>query len=68
LRRYATYQIPVYWIVDINRRVVEVHSQPVGRGKQAGYARTDLYQESDSVPVMLDGHEIGRAPVAELLP
>ncbi len=68
LKRYATHQIPVYWIVDLRRRVVEVHSQPFGAGKQAGYARTELYQEADFAPVVLDGQEIGRAAVAEMLP
>ena len=38
LRRYASYRIPVYWIVNLNRRIVEVRTGPFGKGKQAGYA------------------------------
>ena len=68
LRRYASFRIPVYWIVDLKRRVVEVHSQPYGKGKLAGYTRCDTYQEGDQVPVVLDGQEVGRVPVSELLP
>jgi len=68
LRRYATFQIPVYWIVDLNRRLVEVHTLPHGKGKMAGYARCDIYQEHDLVPVVLDGAEVGRLVVADLLP
>jgi Uma2 family endonuclease len=68
LRRYATFRIPVYWIIDLNRRLVEVHGQPFGKGKQAGYARCDTYFENDQVPVVLAGIEIGRIAVAELLP
>jgi Uma2 family endonuclease len=68
MRKYATFQIPVYWIVDLNRRVVEVRSQPFGKGKQAGYARCDTYFEHDLVPVMLAGVEVGRIAVAELWP
>jgi Uma2 family endonuclease len=68
LRRYASFRIPVYWIVDLNRRLVEVRSQPFGKGKQAGYARCDIYQEGDQVPVVLDGQEVGRVAVSELLP
>ncbi len=67
-RRYATFQIPVYWIVDLNRRHVEVRTLPFGRGKNAGYARCDIYQEHDLVPVVLDGSEAGRIVVADLLP
>jgi Uma2 family endonuclease len=68
LRRYATFRIPVYWIVDLNRRLVEVRTQPIGKGKQAGYARCEVYQEGDQVPVVLDGQEVGRIVVSELLP
>lgn len=68
LRRYATSRIPVYWIVDLNRRLVEVRTRPFGKGKNAGYARCDIYQQDDSVPVELDGQEVGRVAVADLLP
>jgi Uma2 family endonuclease len=68
LRRYASFRIPVYWIVDLNRRLVEVRSQPFGNGKQAGYARCDIHQEADQVPVVLDGQEVGRVAVSHLLP
>jgi hypothetical protein len=68
MRRYATFRIPIYWIVDLNLRIVEVRYQPFGKGKQAGYARCDTYFEHDSVPVVLDGAEVGRVAVADLLP
>jgi Uma2 family endonuclease len=61
LRRYATYRIPVYWIVDLDRRIVEVHTRPYGQGKQAGYARCDIYREGDQIPVERDGRPVGRA-------
>jgi Uma2 family endonuclease len=68
LRRYASFRIPVYWIVDLNRRIVEVRVHPFGKGKQAGYARCEIYPEQDHVPVVLDGIEVGRIAVADLLP
>lgn len=68
LRRYASFRIPVYWILDLNRRLLEVQTLPFGKGKQAGYARCDVYQESDHVPLLLDAQEVGRIAVAELLP
>jgi Uma2 family endonuclease len=67
LRRYATFRIPVYWIVDLNRRIVEVRTGPFGKGKQAGYAHCDIYLEADLVPVELDGQEVGRVAVSDLL-
>jgi Uma2 family endonuclease len=68
LRRYATFRIPVYWIVDLNRRILEIRYQPFGKGKQAGYARCDTYFEHDQAPVVLAGLEVGRILVAEILP
>jgi Uma2 family endonuclease len=68
LRRYASFRIPVYWIIDLNRRLVEIHIQPFGKGKQAGYARCDTYFAYDHVPVVLAGSEVGRIAVADLLP
>ena len=68
LRRYASFRIPVYWIVDLNRRIVKVRTGPFGKGKQAGYAHCDLYREGDRVPVELDGREAGRVAVSDLLP
>ena len=65
---YATFRIPVYWIVDLNRRIVEVRTRPFGKGKQAGYARCDIYREGDQVPVELDGQEVGQVAVSDLLP
>jgi Uma2 family endonuclease len=68
LRRYATFRVPVYWIVDLNRRIVEVYTGPFGQGKQAGYARRDVYREGDRVPVELDGQQVGQVAVVDLLP
>jgi hypothetical protein len=54
--------------VDLNRRHVEVRTLPFGKGKKAGYARRDIYQVNDLVPVVLDGGEVGRIAAADLLP
>jgi len=68
LRRYASFRIPVYWIVDLNRRIVEIRTEPYGKGKPAGYAVCHTYREGDTIPVELDGQEVGRVAVSDLLP
>jgi Uma2 family endonuclease len=68
LRRYASFRIPVYWIVDLSRRIVEVRTRPFGRGKQAGYSVCHTYREGDTIPVELDSQEFGRVAVSDLLP
>ena len=65
---HAGFRIPVYGIVDLKRRMVEVRTGPFGKGKQAGYAHCDTYREGDLVPVELDGQEVGRVAVSDLLP
>jgi Uma2 family endonuclease len=68
LRRYASFRIPTYWIVDLKHRRVEVHTQPAGKGKNALYGRCDIYLDNDLVPLSLDGTEVGKIAVAALLP
>ena len=68
LRKYATHRIPVYWIIDLNRRIVEVHTQPYGKGKLAGYALCRIFREGESIPVELEGEAAGQVAVVELLP
>ncbi|MDB5352671.1 MAG: hypothetical protein JWN86_3918 [Planctomycetota bacterium] len=61
---YAAEGIPVYWIVNIPGRRVEVFTEPA----EGAYTRTRPYGPGDEVPVILDGREVGRIPVADLLP
>jgi Uma2 family endonuclease len=67
LPRYAQNKIPVYWIVSMERRTVEVFSGPVGQGDLATYAGTPLvFEEGEAVPVELDGHVVGHLDVSEI--
>jgi Uma2 family endonuclease len=63
-RRYARRQIPVYWIVDLNRSQVEVHTNPTRRC----YRNCETYAIGDSVPVVIDGQIVGQFPVSSILP
>ncbi len=65
---YAAARVPVYWIVDVNRRRLEIHTEPTGEGETAGYARTQVFGPDDQVPLTLDGREFGRLVVGEILP
>ncbi len=63
-RRYARRRIPVYWIVDLNRSLVEVYSDPIRRR----YRRCETYPSGDSVPVVIDGQLVGHFAVSSILP
>lgn len=65
---YAAARVPVYWIVDLNRRRLEVHTEPTGEGEAAVYSRTQILGPDDEVTLVLDGREFGRFAVKEILP
>jgi Uma2 family endonuclease len=67
-RAYAAARIPIYWIVNINKSQVEVYRDPIGRGKTARYRQTDVFTIDAEVPVVIDGQEVGRIVVKEILP
>jgi Uma2 family endonuclease len=65
---YALAGIPVYWIVNLVERQVEVYTDPVGVPHSPDYRHRRDYGPEDSIPVVLEGTEIGSVPVRELLP
>jgi Uma2 family endonuclease len=64
-RVYGPGGIPVYWIVNLVRGHVEVYTDPDPAG---GYRSRVDYRPGDDVPVVIDGREVGRIAVADLLP
>jgi Uma2 family endonuclease len=67
LELYAKAKVPVYWIVNLVDRRVEVYTEPRG-GKKPTYRQQTNYGPDDEVPLVIDGKEVGRIPVKELLP
>jgi len=65
---YAGARVPIYWIVDLGQRRLEIHSQPAGQGETAYYGLTQILGQDDEVALVLDGREIARFAVREILP
>ena len=65
---YAAAGVPIYWIVDLGRRRLEIHSEPGGQGPTAYYGRSQILGEADDVVLVLDSREIARLTVREILP
>jgi hypothetical protein len=67
-RLYARAGIAVYWIVNLKARRIEVYTEPAPSAKPPDYGLNDSYGATQSVPVVLDGVDVGHLAVRELLP
>src|SRR5205823_1917874 len=67
LRACARARVPVYWIVNLVNRRVQVYTDPTGPAEEPAYGQRQDYPETYEVPVVLDGHEVGRIAVRDLL-
>ena len=61
---YGPSGIPVYWIVNLVHRQVEVYTEP---GPE-GYRSCEVVSEGQSVSVVIEGQSLGQIAVADLLP
>ena len=64
LNMYAAGRIPVYWIVNLVDRQVEVYSGPA----PDGYRSSLVYMPGQEIPIVIDGATVGQVAVIELLP
>lgn len=67
-RMYARAMIPAYWIISLVERKVEWYAHPSVSAGEADYAEHHNVAEGEVIPVVLDGAEIARLPVRDLLP
>ena len=64
---YGPSGIPVYWIINLKARQVEVYTLLKRRGT-AGYGKPRIFKMGQSVPVMIEGVRVGLIAVADILP
>jgi len=67
-RLYAAASVPVYWIVSLPDRRIEVHSDPSGPDASPDYRQRLDFGPEDEVGVVIEDSEIGRIAVREVLP
>lgn len=63
-RTYGPAGIPVYWIVNLPGRRVEVYTGPTSDG----YASRVDYASGEAIPLVIDGETVGQIAVDEILP
>jgi Uma2 family endonuclease len=67
-RIYARAGVPTYWIVNIAKRTIEVHTDPTGPGKSPSYRSTVTVGPDGELPLVLDGREVARIAAGDILP
>lgn len=67
-RIYARDRIPVYWIVNLIDRRVEIYTDPTGPCDEPEYRTTRIFPAGSAAPVELDGTAVGTIAVDEILP
>jgi len=67
-RIYARADIPLYWIINLVDRRVEVYAQPSGPTAVPAYGAFQMFQPGDDLPLVLDGATVASVPAADLLP
>ncbi|MGK7928956.1 MAG: Uma2 family endonuclease [Spirulina sp.] len=67
-RLYARAKIPVYWLLNLSERQLEVYTQPNPLGENPTYQQRQDFRESERVEVVIAGDAIARVDVRNLLP
>ena len=64
-RIYARAGIPVYWIVNVVDRQIEVYANPDPAANPPAYTASAVYAMGQSVPLVLDGVTVAQVPVTD---
>ena len=67
-RIYARAAVPIYWLLNLPGRVLEVYSDPTGPSDNPDYRQRMNYGPDQEVSLLINGREVGRIRVSDLLP
>jgi Uma2 family endonuclease len=65
-RIYASAGIPIYWILNLQDRTLEVYTNPLPNEKR--YEEQTSYDTNSSVPLVIDAVEVAHLAIKDLLP
>lgn len=68
LQEYARAGILVYWIVNIPQRCIEVYTDPTGPSDAPTFRALRTFVPGEAAPIVLDGREVGRVALEDILP
>ena len=61
---YGSAGIPVYWIVNVIDRRIEIYSEPI----EGGYRQCVGFREGQMIPLVIENVQVREIPVAAILP
>jgi Uma2 family endonuclease len=67
-RLYARAGLPVYWIVNVADRRIEIYTDPDPAADPPAYRTRTDYRPGAAVPITLDGRQVAMLPVADVIP
>jgi len=67
-RLYARAGFAVYWIINLVDRRIEVYTEPTGPAPKPDYLHREDFGPDDLIPLVIEGREVGRLAVRDLLP
>jgi Uma2 family endonuclease len=65
--QFATANVPVYWVADIQGRRMIEHREPQIVDGIRKYASVKIYGHTDEIDLILDGQSIAKIPIAGML-
>ena len=67
-RLYARSLFPVYWLINLVAGRIEVYTEPTGPTEKPDYRHRQDFGPDDAIPLVIEGREVGRLAVRDLLP
>ncbi len=67
-RLYARSGYSVYWLINLVNRQVEIYTDPTGPVEEPDYLHRQDFGPDDMIPLVIEGREVGRLAVRDLLP
>jgi Uma2 family endonuclease len=67
-RIYARSGFPLYWLINLIDHRIEVYTEPTGPIEEPDYRLHRDYGPADEIPLVIEGREVGRIAVRDLLP
>ncbi|MBP1467462.1 Uma2 family endonuclease [Candidatus Chloroploca sp. M-50] len=67
-RLYARAGIPIYWIINLPERKIEVYTKPLSNAEEPDYQEKQEYSPTDTIPVILNNQIIDTILVETLFP